>query len=182
MALPVLRFHPMGEKTEITETLTLQDENRVHAKESLNLDGRRIYMKHEVEKSEKLMRNYLIQTGFDFNNPKPYLGWTSFKRFAALPVSNVKTVTIGFECINYSDRDDVLWLSFMRRFESPDFGWSCGCLFSTSVPDDLKDKSESLWWWDEHGTLEQWTADVEAISSFEICMNLKNWKWEGFSE
>ncbi len=132
------------------------------------------------EELEKLMRGYLIQTGFDFNKPEPYPGWTAFKRFAAQPLPDNETVTIYFEC--EAGRDGILWLSFMRNFMGSDFGWYCGCLFSTSaVPDELRLRSESLWWWDEHGTFEQWTVDVEAMSSFKICMNLKNWKWEGFS-
>jgi hypothetical protein len=121
--------------------------------------------------------------GFDFDHPDSGLAWVAFQRFAVRPLPGLVTVTVGFCCEHFSDRDDRLWLGFMRRLEEPSgTGWSCGCLLSVVVPQDLWGVDEANWWWEEHGTVEEWRATVEGMRAFLRCMTLSGWRWEGYSE
>jgi len=133
--------------------------------------------------ADTLMQQLLLEAGFDFRHPNALSAWQAFKVFVQRPLSEGTTVTFGFECEQASDRDNTLWLSFMRHIEEADqSGWSCGCLLSRDSPPDLLGVHDRLWWWPEHGTINQWAADVEMNAIFEHCMNLDSWKWEGFSE
>ncbi len=140
-------------------------------------------MTSERGAADILIRRYLQRTGFDFDRPDPRLAWAAFQRFAMRPLPGLVTVTVGYTSEHFSDQDDKLWLGFMRRLEEPSgSGWSCGCLFSVTVPQDLKGVNESYWWWAEHGTLEEWKATVEGMRAFRKCLSLGGWCWEGFSE
>jgi hypothetical protein len=135
------------------------------------------------DQADKLMQQLLIEAGFNVNAPQASVAWHAFKTFVERPLSEGDTVTFGFECNQYGDRDNVLWLSFMRHITVRNgSGWSCGCLFSRIRPPDLQDVHDRLWWWPEHGTIDQWATDVERRSTFVRCLELDGWKWEGFSE
>ncbi|MCP4106085.1 MAG: hypothetical protein GY749_11190 [Desulfobacteraceae bacterium] len=131
--------------------------------------------------SEKLLNNYLSELNFRFDSPNPNIAWSAFQRYISEPHPEIDaiTITIGYECLHVWDRDNILWLSFMRRLEG---FYSYGCLLSIEVPETLTAVSDSNWWWAEHGTRSEWCKDVQKMSSFQICMQLKGWCWEGFSE
>lgn len=131
------------------------------------------------------MLDLLSEANFDFAHPDPRIAWECFKRFAALSIPQLTTITIGFECLQYDDRDDVLWLSFVRQFEEPataDGAGSIGCLLRRTAPPEMIGKRAQNWWWAEHGTIEEWAADVERMPSFRRCLALDGWTWEGISE
>ncbi len=133
--------------------------------------------------TDGIMRKYLTEIGFDFNHPEPLKAWKAFKLFSIEEIPTVKTIAIGFEIQQYSDRDDILWLSYMRQFEdNMGVGWSSGCLLSTKSPEELKGLSKSNWWWAEFGIIEDWFTIVEVTYIHKQCFQLKNWVWEGFSE
>lgn len=127
------------------------------------------------------MRRDLQELGFD--RPAPGLAWTAFRRFAARPLAGLATVTVGYFCEHVADRDDTLWLGFMRRLEEPPgTGWSCGCLLRTTVPRELTGVNDALWWWPEHGSLDAWRAAVEQRQALQKCLLVEIWRWAGFSE
>jgi len=131
----------------------------------------------------RLMELRLQEVGFIFDKPSLRVAWAAFRSFAPVPLAGLSTITVGFSCDNADYRDDVLWLSFMRRLEEPSgLGWSCGCLFSIRVPEDLRGIADKNWWWPEHGGLDDWAAAVEAMPAFQRCCALDGWRWEGFSE
>jgi hypothetical protein len=139
--------------------------------------------------ADDLMRRLLTEAGLDFDRPEPRVAWECFKRFVRLPIPGVSTLTVGFECSQADDRDDVLWLAFVRRFEEPaghgcgGIGWSCGCLFRlTATPPPMLGANDAHWWWAEHGTIEAWAEEVERRPTFARCPALDGWAWEGFSE
>jgi hypothetical protein len=112
-------------------------------------------MTADRSEADLLMRLYLQEAGIDFDRPAPSLAWAAFQRLAVRPLPGLVTVTLGYSCEHCDDRDDNLWLGFMRRLEeSSGSGWSCGCLLSIAVPPDLMGVHEPFWWWQEHGTLE----------------------------
>lgn len=134
----------------------------------------------EIETAEEVMRCELEAAGFDPARPDPRVAWAAFRRFISRPLPGLTTVTVGVECVNYDDRDDVLWLEFARSLEAPDgAGWNCGCLFSRTTPAELSGVSESLWWWAEHGTLAEWAADVGRLPAISACLALDGWRFEG---
>ena len=140
-------------------------------------------MTADRSEADVLMRLNLQEAGFDFDRPAPRLAWAAFQRFAVRPLPGLVTVTVGYFCEHCDDRDDNLWLGFMRRLEeSSGSGWSCGCLLSIAVPPDLMGVHEAFWWWQEHGTLEEWRATVVGMRSFQRCLTMSGWRWEGFSE
>ncbi len=133
--------------------------------------------------ADALMRLDLQETGFDVDRPTPRLAWAAFRHFAVRPLPGLVTVTVGYFCEHCDDRDDKLWLGFMRTLEEPSgSGWSCGCLLSIAVTHDLMGTYERFWWWREHGTLEEWRATVEGMPAFQRCLAMSGWRWEGFSE
>jgi hypothetical protein len=137
----------------------------------------------ERNTADALMALCLEDAGFDFGRPDPRLAWVAFQHFAVRTLPGLFTVTAGYFCEHFPDRDDGLWLGFMRRLEEPSgSGWSVGCLFSVDVPQDLWGVNERHWWWEEHGKLEEWRATVEGMRVFERCLTLSGWRWEGFSE
>ena len=109
--------------------------------------------------------------------------WSAFQQFVRAPLDGVVTVTVGIELSQAGDRDGILWMSFLRNVEEPDgSGWSVGCSLSRRTPPELADVQESRWWWAEHGTIEQWISEVEAMPVFAACVALDGWRWEGFSD
>ena len=140
-------------------------------------------MRRATRPFDELMRQELVRASFAFDRPRPAAGWAAFKSFVARPVPGQKRVTIGFACAHAADRDDTLWLEFARQLEdevSGD-GHKCGCGFSRPVPTDLAGLEKGNWWWPEHGSLEQWFGDVEAMPEFKRCAELDGWRFEGYS-
>lgn len=140
-------------------------------------------MRWEMRPFDELMREELIRAAFDFDRPQPAAGWAAFKSFVAQPIAGQKTVTIGFSCSHAADRDQTLWLEFARQLEDEvsGLGQKCGCGFSRPVPIDLAGTEKRNWCWPEHGTLEQWFRDVEAMPEFKRCAELDGWRFEGYS-
>jgi hypothetical protein len=133
------------------------------------------------EPTDAEMDRCLREVGFVPERPDPALAWEAFKAFVGRPLAGLTTITVGYECFNVDDRDDVLWLSFVRQVEdAAGMGWGCGCVFSRAVPKEMSGVSKGDWWWAEHGTLAAWIAGVEASASFRACVGLGGWRWEGF--
>ena len=92
-------------------------------------------------------------------------------------------ITLGYEAYQASDRDRILWLSFMSSVETESgVGWHVGYALSRPAPDALVGVAEQNWWWAERLTLEAWFAEVEANPVFRECLALDRWTWEGFSD
>lgn len=128
------------------------------------------------------MRVALAAVGFDYARPDPRAAWAAFRDFITRALPGLATISVGVECYNAEDRDDVLWLEFARVLERPGgSGCKCGCLLSRPVPAHLLGISQSLWWWKEHGTLAAWAVDAERLPAFSDCLALSGWRWEGFS-
>jgi len=135
------------------------------------------------EQADSEMRALLDERRFNFDQPSLPIAWSAFTEFVRHPLEGLDTDTFGVEISQFDDRDDVLWVSFMRRVQEPDgSGWSCGCLLSCTTPRELVGVQESCWWWAEHGTIEQWISDVERKRAFAAVTTLNGWNWEGFSE
>lgn len=135
------------------------------------------------ENADSVMQECLVGRQFDFERPSLPCAWAAFTEFVRLPLHGLATVTVGVEFAQFDDRDDVLWVSLMRRVAAPDgTGWSCGCLLSRASPPDLVGVQQSHWWWAEHGTIEKWISEVEQMPAFLTTTALDGWKWEGFSE
>jgi hypothetical protein len=106
------------------------------------------------EQPESVMQGLLIDRKFDFDRPSLAIAWTAFKEFIRLPLEGPITVTLAVEFSQFRDRDDILWVSFMRELRDPDgVGWSCGCLLSRRAPRELVGVGQGRWWWPEHGTI-----------------------------
>lgn len=129
-----------------------------------------------------LMHQLLLEQGFDFKDPSPRMAWSAFIQFINTPIVGVRTTTFGVAFSQYDDRDDILWLSFMRRMEMGGIGASCGCLMSRYVTQGFIGLQQSNWWWAEHGTVEEWIAEVEHMPAFNGLLTLSDWQWQGFSE
>jgi hypothetical protein len=135
------------------------------------------------ERIDERVRLALSAAKFDFARPDPRLAWQAFKAFAAENVPELTTTTIGYSAYNASDRDDVLWLSFVRTFEQHDgVGWHAGCVLTRSVPSSLRGVDDQGWWWAENLTLDAWCSEVEKNPVFRECMTLADWTWSGFSD
>ncbi len=135
------------------------------------------------DQADSAMQRSLVERAFDFDKPSLQIAWSAFTEFIRLPLDGLAAATFGVDFSQFDDRDDVLWVSFMRRFQEPDgTGWSCGCLMSRTAPRELLGIQQSRWWWAEHGTIEQWISDVEHMHLFTEVVALGGWKWEGFSE
>jgi hypothetical protein len=130
---------------------------------------------------DEMMRSELVRASFDFDCPQPLVAWEAFKVFVVRPVPQQKTITIGFSCYHAADRDQTLWFEFARQLEdeASGIGQNCGCGFSRPVPVDLNGIDKGSWWWAEHGTIEQWFRDVEAMPEFKRCAELDGWRFEG---
>jgi hypothetical protein len=131
----------------------------------------------QLSPPEVLMCDLLVRRGFSTEEPDILLAWDAFTEFAAAPIPSMPDFCVGYVCFHESDRDEVLWLEFVRQNEA---GVRCGCVFSRVVPKELWGVSESWWWWPEHGTLADWVARVELMTGFNICPYLSGWEWEGF--
>ncbi|CAA9523790.1 MAG: hypothetical protein AVDCRST_MAG91-2364 [uncultured Sphingomonadaceae bacterium] len=140
-------------------------------------------MQWVMQPFDDLMRGELVRASFDFERPQPSTGWSAFKSFVAQPLPGHKTLTVGFACSHAADRDSTLWLEFARQLEDEvtGIGHNCGCAFSRLVPADLSGIEEENWWWSEHGTVEEWFRDVEAMPEFKRCVELDGWRFEGYS-
>jgi hypothetical protein len=135
------------------------------------------------ERADDLVRQALNAAKFDFAWPDPRVAWEAFKAFAARDVPEFTTTTLGYSAYNASDRDAVLWLSFVRNIEQNDgVGWHSGCVLTTSVPNALRGVDDQSWWWAEYLTLDSWFAEVEKNPVFQECLSLADWKWSGFSD
>ena len=135
------------------------------------------------EFADSAMQRSLVERAFDFSRPSLQIAWSAFTEFIRIPLDGLTTVTLGAEFRQFDDRDKVLWVSLMRRVQESDgTGWSCGCLLSRTAPSALLGIQQSRWWWEEHGTIEQWISDVEQMRPFAEVVALEGWKWEGFSE
>lgn len=132
---------------------------------------------------DELMRRELSRAGFDPAHPQPAVAWEAFKSFLGQPVPGQKTITAGFTCSNYPDRDDVLWLEFARNLEDEEsgVGQNCGCALTCRAPEDLMGAATSHWWWEEHGSLDEWFRVVEAMPVFLRCLEIQGWRLEGHS-
>jgi hypothetical protein len=135
------------------------------------------------ELADSAMQRSLVERAFDFNRPSLQIAWSAFTEFIRMPLDGLTTVTFGAEFHQFADRDDVLWVNFMRRIQELDgTGWSCGCSLSRVAPRELRGIQQSRWWWSEHGTIDEWMSDVERMRPFAEVVVLEGWKWEGFSE
>jgi hypothetical protein len=135
------------------------------------------------QQAEELARHCLVNAGFDFAAPSPRTAWKAFKAFAAAPLTEPPTASIGYEAYQASDRDRVLWLSFVRNVETTDgVGWHVGYVLSCPAPSALVGVHDSNWWWPEHLTLQAWFAEVENNDVLRDCMAADGWRWEGFSD
>ena len=135
------------------------------------------------EQADFAMQRSLAERAFDFDKPSLQIAWSAFTDFIRIPLAGLTTITFGAEFSQFDDRDDVLWVSLMRRVQELDgTGWSCGCLLSRPAPKELRGIQQSRWWWAERGTIEQWISDVEHMGPFMEVVALGGWKWEGFSE
>lgn len=129
------------------------------------------------------MQDELRRAAFDFDRPRLDVAWQAFKAFIRGPMSGHRTVTIGVACEHYGDRDNILWLEFVRQLEdeSTGIGENCGAAFTCVVPPDMINFSSRNWWSAEHGTLEGWITEVESMSDFKRCLAIKGWTWRGYS-
>lgn len=135
------------------------------------------------------MRDLLVERGFSFDRPDVRCAWEAFKVSATMPIPGLPPYCVGYECEHVSDRDDVLWLSFTRRSDSelagydPQLGYASdfGCGFSSVVPQHLGGAHESRWWWPQCESFSEWVSSVESMRAFNACIDLKHWRWEGFS-
>jgi hypothetical protein len=133
--------------------------------------------------AEALARRFLLGAGFNFAAPEPRTVWQAFKEFATAPLAQPQTITIGYEAYQASDRDRVLWLSFVRSVEAGNgVGWHVGYVLSRDAPLSLVGADDRSWWWPEDSSLQAWFAGVEGRTVFRECMALDGWKWEGFSD
>jgi hypothetical protein len=131
---------------------------------------------------EAVMARALAAVGFDDRRPDPAAAWAAFREFASTPLLDAVTVSVGYECLHPSDRDDVPWLTFARSLEDESgAGWMCGCCLARTVPEVMWSVTDSNWWWPGFGTLPQWFAEVESRSSLGDCLRLDGWRWMGFS-
>ncbi len=129
------------------------------------------------------MQQLLEEQGFDFKNPSPVLAWSAFTCFIRIPIDGVRTTTFGIQISQQDDRDDILWLSFMRRLdEQGGIGTSCGCLLSRPTTSEFKGIQKSNWYWPEHGPIEQWITGVEQMPAFARLLAMNGWQWQGFRE
>jgi hypothetical protein len=138
---------------------------------------------HDERAFDELMRQELSRAGFDPKAPRPAAAWEAFKAFVVRPVPGQKTITIGFTCYQDDRRDETLWLGFARRMEGEvdGVGGDCGCAFSSPVTEGLTGFEVENWWWAEHGSLDDWYAEVEAMPVFRKCMEATGWRFEGYS-
>jgi hypothetical protein len=135
------------------------------------------------EQADSIMKRSLVKRNYDFDRPSLPIAWAAFTEFIRVPLQGLTTVTFGAEFSQFRDRDDVLWVSFMRQVQESDgIGWSCGCLLSRLAPRELVGVEQGRWWWAEHGTIEQWISEVEHMAPFTVVIALDGWKWEGLSE
>jgi hypothetical protein len=133
--------------------------------------------------AEDLARQCLVRAGFDFAAPSPRTAWEAFKVFAEAPLADPPTITIGYEAYQASDRDRVLWLSFVRSVETSEgLGLHVGYVLSCSAPTALVGAHDRSWWWPEQLPLEAWFAEVENRAVWRDCMAAGGWRWEGFSD
>ena len=140
-------------------------------------------MRWKMRQFDELMRGELVRASFDFDRPQPSVGWNAFKSFVVQPVAGQKTLTVGFSCSHTADRDSTLWLEFARQLEDEiaGIGQNCGCAFRRPGPAELSGIDKANWWWPEHGTVEQWFRNVEAMPEFKRCAELDGWRFEGYS-
>jgi hypothetical protein len=132
---------------------------------------------------DEIAREHLDAVGFEASSPDPREAWTAFKRFATATLPGATTVTIGYEACQASDRDRVLWLTFMRSVEvESGLGWHVGYAFTREAPDSLIGIAEQKWWSPGNSTLDAWFEQVEADAVFRQCLALDAWAWEGFSD
>lgn len=174
-----------GEFVEFTAEAIIRTERETLArqKSSTQLRG------GPVAEPESSMRGLLLERGFSFDRPDVRCAWEAFKVFATIPMAGLPPYCVGYECEHVSDRDDVLWLSFARRSHPELAGYDqglgyaadFGCGFSCVVPQHLWGTHESRWWWPECEFFSKWASHVENMHAFKACMDLKNWRWEGFS-
>jgi hypothetical protein len=130
--------------------------------------------------AELLMQQALGAAGFDSEAADLGVAWETFRKFAEMPLRPLQTATVGYECFHVDDRDDVLWVMFVRQVEDDaEIGWQIGCVFSRPVPAELWGIAESNWWWREHGGFAEWVAEVEGMKGFRACMAMGGWRWEG---
>lgn len=133
------------------------------------------------QSAEDEMRAALDGVGFDYGRPDPQVAWWAFLDFIGRPLPGLTTATIGVTCYNADDRDDVLWLEYVRELEGPgEVGQLCGCVLTRTVPAELRGVSRNHWWWAEHGTIAEWGAYAQEMPEFAACLELVGWKWEGF--
>lgn len=134
------------------------------------------------QRFEQIAGGHLFAAAFDTDTPDPRV-WSAFKAFTKEIVHHPRTITIGYEAYQASDRDRILWLSFMSSVETESgVGWHVGYALSRPAPDALVGVAEQNWWWAERLTLEAWFAEVEANPVFRECLALDRWTWEGFSD
>jgi hypothetical protein len=133
--------------------------------------------------AEDLARQHLSAAGFVVDAPDPRLAWRAFRTFAVAPMASPRTTAIAYEVYQESDRDRIVWLSFVRNVESSDgVGWHVGYVLSRPAPESLIGEQDHSWWWPEDGSLDDWFAEVERRATFAACMALDGWTWEGFSD
>ena len=131
---------------------------------------------------DQIMRDELIRVGFDFDRPDPEIAWRAFKSFVGRSIPAHKTITVGFSCEHVEDRDETLWLEFARQLQDEaGTGQKCGCGFSRPVTPRFIGVARGNWWWPEHGTLDGWFREVEAMPEFAGCLALPGWRFVGYS-
>ena len=67
---------------------------------------------------EQIAREHLSAAIFKEDTSDPSIAWGAFKAFAREIVHHPRTITIGYEAYQASDRERILWLSFMSSVET----------------------------------------------------------------
>ena len=142
----------------------------------------------EVNQAEDRLRQLLAESGFDFNNPNPMLGWQVFKQFVQEPVA-VADDGVLFQLGVYEfTGSEQCHFDFTRQFSVDDEKGEydhmeqLSFLFLCDPTEKLRQIETNRWAYD-FPALEAFFAEVEGMEAFQMAMAQDKWhcrvsQWE----
>jgi hypothetical protein len=126
------------------------------------------------------LESMLLAEGFQFDAPDPSLGWSVFKRFAALPVEGVEDgVLWQVGCYDFTS-EKLCYLDFVRQFSFDENGEYEHIkqmhLEFTAPPAPALSSLERNRWAFDYRSLDAYFTDVESFPEFRTALKWSPWK------
>ena len=130
--------------------------------------------------AQNQLKAMLLAGGFRFEAPDPSVGWSVFKRFAAVPVDGVEDgILWQVGCYDFTGQK-LCYLDFVRQFSFSENGEYDHMeqlhLEFTCAPTPVLSRLERNEWAFDYRSLDAYFSAIESFPEFQGALKTPSWK------